>query len=93
MSNIFFYKNGQGEIRDKNGEEAMDWGENTDPFNIRTLMTLSRYKMSQKPIPERVIHQLDVQMEELVEDVAVEEKVKKKQRLFRQTACSFLLFQ
>jgi hypothetical protein len=50
MNNLFFYENGQGEIRDENGEEAMDWEENTDPFSIRTLMILSRY-MSQKPIP------------------------------------------
>jgi hypothetical protein len=49
--------------------------------------------MSQKPIPERVTDQFDVQMEEFAEDIAAEEKLKKqKKRLFKQTAPSLLLF-
>jgi hypothetical protein len=92
MSNIFFYENGQGEIRDENGEEVMDWEENTDPFNIRTLMTLSRYKMSQKPIPERVIHQLHVQMEGLVEDVTAEKKKVKRNNIYSDKQCALFYY-
>jgi hypothetical protein len=32
-SNKFYYENGQGEILDEAGNEAMDWEEHFDPFN------------------------------------------------------------
>ena len=66
----------------------MDLEESIDLYSIRTLMNLSRYMLSQKPILKRVLTQLDVQMQELAEEVAAEENIKKfnvysdKQRAF-----------
>jgi hypothetical protein len=37
MNSKFFYENGQGEIRNENREKTIDWEENIDPFNVRTL--------------------------------------------------------
>jgi hypothetical protein len=68
----FFYEDGQGEIRDEDGNEAMDWDEPVDPFNIITLMTLSRYKKFNLNIPKRVTDQLDETMEELTEELKAE---------------------
>lgn len=72
MSAHFFYEDGQGEIRDEDGNEAMDWDEPVDPFNIITLMTLSRYKKFNLNIPKRVPDQLDETMEELTEELKAE---------------------
>jgi vacuolar-type H+-ATPase subunit C/Vma6 len=55
MTSRFYYESGQGDISDENGEEAMDLEESIDLYNIRTLMKLSRYKLSQKPILKRVL--------------------------------------
>jgi hypothetical protein len=33
----FFFENSQGDITDENGNEAMDWEEETDPFNLENL--------------------------------------------------------
>jgi hypothetical protein len=41
---FFFYENGQGDIFDEGGNEAMDMEEDYDPFNVETLMTLSKYQ-------------------------------------------------
>ena len=38
--------------------------------------------MSQKPIPERITDQFDVQMEEFAEDIAAEEKLKKQKNVY-----------
>ncbi|KAI8098193.1 uncharacterized protein B0P05DRAFT_576595 [Gilbertella persicaria] len=48
-----FYEDGQSEILDENGAEAMDWEEEGDPFNIETLMTLTQYQRT------RVMSNLD----------------------------------
>lgn len=77
MSSRFFYESDQSDISDENGEEAMDLEEIIDPYNIRTLMDLSRYKLSLKPILKKVLTQLDIQMQELAEEVAAEENIKK----------------
>jgi hypothetical protein len=58
------------------------WEEKIDSFNISTLMTPSRYKMSQKSILDRVIHQLDMPVKELAENVTAKEKVKKKSNVY-----------
>ncbi|KAI8054896.1 hypothetical protein BDF21DRAFT_323515, partial [Thamnidium elegans] len=44
MSFKMFYEDGQDEILDENGAEAMDWEEEGDPFNIETFMTLTQYQ-------------------------------------------------
>ncbi|GAA5814371.1 hypothetical protein MFLAVUS_007866 [Mucor flavus] len=67
-SNKFYYENGQGEILDEAGNEAMDWEEHFDPFNIASLMKLSQYQKFQRP-PEEVLQQLDHEMEEAVEEI------------------------
>lgn len=60
MSSRFFYESDQSDISDENGKEAMDLEEIIDPYNIRTLMDLSRYKLSLKPILKKVLTQLDI---------------------------------
>lgn len=66
MSIKFFYKDGQGEILDESGAEAMDWEEGGDPFNIETLMTLTQYQKT------RIMYDLDPadpRLDTLMEDV------------------------
>ncbi|KAG1039006.1 hypothetical protein G6F43_012600 [Rhizopus delemar] len=77
MSSRLFYESDQGDISDENGEEVMDLEEIIGPYNIRTLMGLSRYKLSPKPILKKVLTQFDIQMQELAEEVAAEENIKK----------------
>lgn len=73
MSSLFFlYENDQNK-KDENRKEAVGWEENISPFNISILMTPSHYKMSQKSMPDRVIHQLDMPMKALAENVADKE--------------------
>jgi hypothetical protein len=43
MSNNFFYEDGQGNIADEQGNEAIDYEEEMNPFNVGSLLTASRY--------------------------------------------------
>lgn len=45
MSDNFFYEDGQGNIANQQGNEAMDHEEEFDPFNIYSLMIASRYRV------------------------------------------------
>lgn len=55
----------------------MGFYEEVDPFNLQAPITLNCYKASQAPIPENIEAEFDATMEELVEEIDVEEKIKK----------------
>jgi hypothetical protein len=42
----FFFENSQGDITDENGNEAMDWEEQTDPFNLENLTNRKKIQAS-----------------------------------------------
>lgn len=41
----FYYEDGQGSIADEQGNEAMDYEEETDPYNVTSLLTASQYRI------------------------------------------------
>ncbi|KAG2231795.1 hypothetical protein INT48_005450 [Thamnidium elegans] len=48
MSFKMFYEDGQGEILDENGTEAMDWDEEVDnPYRTQTLTSLQEWQSHQ----------------------------------------------
>jgi hypothetical protein len=48
-SNVFFYENGQGQIVDEHGNEAMNCEEVLDQFQLQNLTSLSKYREVQVP--------------------------------------------
>ncbi|CAO3677152.1 unnamed protein product [Rhizopus microsporus] len=66
----FYYKDGQGSIADEQGNEAMDYEEETDPYNVTSLLTASQYRIHQGHFPAKVTEELDVQMEEVSEELS-----------------------
>ncbi|KAI7898085.1 uncharacterized protein BX663DRAFT_443746, partial [Cokeromyces recurvatus] len=50
----FFYENGQGKIFDEQGNDAMEWIEEADPFHLETLTTLRKYQQAQPTEQERM---------------------------------------
>lgn len=51
MSNSFYYEDGKGNIADEQGNEAMDYGEELDPFNNTSLLRASRYRLHRDRLP------------------------------------------
>ncbi|KAI9483953.1 MAG: hypothetical protein EXX96DRAFT_632653 [Benjaminiella poitrasii] len=82
MSNNFFYKDGQGRILDEQGNNAVGWEEEVDPYNLGTLLTLSHYRAFQNRFPTEDIEELDVQMEELAEELPQVETSGKKYNMY-----------
>lgn len=72
MSNNFFYEDGKGNIADTQGKDAMDYEEEVDPFNTSSLMTASRHRLIQERFPTESTEELDTQMEDISEGIAVE---------------------
>lgn len=66
----FYYEDGQGSIADEQGNEAMDYEEETDPYNVTSLLTASQYRIHQGRFPAKVTEELDVQMEEVSEELS-----------------------
>lgn len=66
----FYYEDGQGSIADEQGNEAMDYEEETDPYNVTSLLTASQYRIHQGRFPTKVTEELDVQMEEVSEELS-----------------------
>lgn len=56
------FENGQGDIVDENGNEAMDWEEEVNPHNTETLSNFTQYSgkqpmdfdMTDPKLPERM---------------------------------------
>lgn len=72
MSSSFYYEDGQGKIADEQGNEAMDYEEEFDPYNISSLMTASQYRHHRGCFPTEVTEELDTNMEEISEELALE---------------------
>ncbi|KAG1261020.1 hypothetical protein G6F68_006996 [Rhizopus microsporus] len=66
----FYYKDGQGSIVDEQGNEAMDYEEETDPYNVTSLLAASQYRIHQGRFLAKVTKELDVQMEEVSEELS-----------------------
>ncbi|KAG2190476.1 hypothetical protein INT47_003004, partial [Mucor saturninus] len=47
ISGKIIFEDGQGNLYNENGEEAMDWEEDVDPYNLQNLTNLTRYKEHQ----------------------------------------------
>lgn len=47
ISGKIIFEDGQGNLYNENGEEAMDWEEDVDPYNLQNLTNLTRYKERQ----------------------------------------------
>lgn len=77
IKNTFLQEDGQASIVDGSGSSALGFYEEVDPFNLQAPITLNCYKASQEPIPENIEAEFDATMEELVEEIDVEEKIKK----------------
>ena len=43
----FYYEDGQGSFADEQGNEAIDYEEETDPYNVTSLLTASQYRIHQ----------------------------------------------
>jgi len=82
MNNNFFYEDGQGRILDEQGNDAVEWEEEVDPYNFGTLLTLSQYRAFQSRFPTEGIEKLDVQMEELAEELSQAETSGKKYNVY-----------
>ncbi|OAD65646.1 hypothetical protein PHYBLDRAFT_153339 [Phycomyces blakesleeanus NRRL 1555(-)] len=65
MSTYFFYENGQGKIYDEQGNDAMEWSEEVDPFYLKTLTTLREYQQAQPSEQEQMRGELDENMNEV----------------------------
>ncbi|KAG1446949.1 hypothetical protein G6F46_011423 [Rhizopus delemar] len=65
MSTHFFYENRQGKIFDEQGNDAMEWIEEVDPFHLETLTTLQKYQQAQPSEQERMRGELDEAMNEV----------------------------
>ncbi|CEG76332.1 hypothetical protein RMATCC62417_11241 [Rhizopus microsporus] len=85
MSNNFFYEDGQGNIADEQGNGAIDYEEEIDPFNLGSLMTASRYRVYQGRFPTKSTEELDIKMEETSEELAAESAASRKIRLWKAT--------
>ncbi|EIE78171.1 hypothetical protein RO3G_02875 [Rhizopus delemar RA 99-880] len=69
MSSNFFYKDGKGNIVGENGNEAMDFEVEFDPYNLGILFTLTQYRSSRNRFLAEPTEELDVRMEEAAEAV------------------------
>lgn len=47
VSSSFYYKDGQGSIADGQGNEATDYEEEYDPYNVNPLMTASNIDITE----------------------------------------------
>ncbi|KAI9493250.1 hypothetical protein BDB00DRAFT_907518 [Zychaea mexicana] len=72
MNTHFFYEDGQGNIIDEQGNEAMDIEEEIDPYNLATLMTLAQYRSFQEQFHTEPREDLDARMEEASQELATE---------------------
>ncbi|KAG1047851.1 hypothetical protein G6F43_009730 [Rhizopus delemar] len=69
MSSNFFYKDGKGNIVGENGNEAMDFEVEFDPYNLGILFTLTQYRSFRNRFLAEPTEELDVRMEEAAEAV------------------------
>ncbi|GAA5816025.1 hypothetical protein MFLAVUS_009547 [Mucor flavus] len=83
MNNNFYYEDGQGKILEEQGNDAVDWEEEVDPYNLCTLLTLSQYRAFQSRFPTEDIEELDVQIKELSKELSQGETSGKKIKLWK----------
>ncbi|CAO3700938.1 unnamed protein product [Rhizopus stolonifer] len=81
MSNNFFYEDGHGNIADEQGNDAMDYEEEVDPFSTSSLMT-SRYRLIQERFLIESAEELDTQMENISEGLAAESATGRKYNVY-----------
>ncbi|KAI8080684.1 uncharacterized protein B0P05DRAFT_636906, partial [Gilbertella persicaria] len=73
MTTRFYYEDGQGELVDEEGNDAMDWVEEATPFHIRTLTRITEYCRKQEEegvFSEDSLRNLDADMEEVIATLA-----------------------
>lgn len=63
------FENGQGDISDENGNEAMDWEENVNPFNTEKLSNFTQYSGNQPPDFDMSDPELTERMEDIERDI------------------------
>ncbi|KAI8322161.1 hypothetical protein EDC96DRAFT_490884 [Choanephora cucurbitarum] len=78
MNSNFLYKDGQGKVSNKQGNDAVEWEEEISPYDIGTLLTLSQYRAFQSHFPTNDIKELDLQIEMLAEELSQTEASGKK---------------
>lgn len=62
------FEDGQGNVFDESGNEAMDWDEEADPHNLENLTNLTRY------LNKQVQPEMDLDSPDLVEKMKTIEK-------------------
>lgn len=80
---FFFYENGQGKIFDEQGNDAMEWVEEVDPFHLETLTTLRKYQQAQPFEQEQMRCALDETMNEVALRTKEEGNKKKAEKAIR----------
>ena len=70
------FEDGQGNVFDESGNEAMDWDEEVDPHNLENLTNLTRY-LNKQVQPEMDLDSLDfVEKMKTIEKNLEEKKTK-----------------
>lgn len=72
MSTYFFYEDGQGNICDENGRDAMECEEEINPFHLKTLTRLRLYCEKQNTEQKDTeMEALNAEMEEIATNVKI----------------------
>ncbi|KAI9494730.1 hypothetical protein BDB00DRAFT_973778 [Zychaea mexicana] len=73
MSTYFFYEDGQGNICDENGRDAMECEEEINPFHLKTLTRLRLYceKQNTEQKDTAEMEALDAEMEEIATNLKI----------------------
>lgn len=71
------FEDGQGNVFDESGNEAMDWDEEVDPHNLENLTNLTRY-LNKQVQPEMVLDSPDFVEKMKTIEKNLEEKKKRK---------------
>jgi hypothetical protein len=69
MNSNFFYEEGQDNILNEQGDEAIGLKEVVDPYNDGTLLTIFEYRAFQSRLPAGATEELDTIMKEIAEKV------------------------
>lgn len=62
---FFFYKSGQGKIFNKQGNDAMEWVKEVDPFHLDTLTIFRKHQQAQPFEKEQMRDELDETMNQV----------------------------
>lgn len=70
------FEDGQGNLYNEAGQEAMDWEEDTDPYNLQNLTNLTKYKEQQPVELDQNDPELDSRMEEIQSKLSQENSLR-----------------